>query len=106
LALELALENQFLVIIVEGDAKTCIDAIIAGPSGIPWTISAIVTYIKLLALKFSACTFEWIGKDANFVAHSIAKFVVSLSNSFSCNSNNLPPSICEAWLREMCFLSS
>ena len=105
-ALELALENQFMVIIVEGDAKTCIDAIIAGPYGIPWTIFAIVTYIKLLALKLSTCTFEWIGRDANSVAHSVAKFAVFLSNSFSYNSTNLPPSICEAQLRDMYSLSS
>ena len=40
------------------------------------------------------------------VAHSVAKFAMSLSNNFFCNSTNLPPSICEAWFRDMCSLSS
>ena len=40
---------------------------------------------------------KWKGRDANSVAHSVAKFDMSLSNSFSCNNTNLSLSICEAW---------
>ncbi len=45
-ALELAQENRFPYVLMEEDAKTCIDAITAEPSKIPWKIFSIVTNIK------------------------------------------------------------
>uniref|UniRef100_A0A2N9JAY5 RNase H type-1 domain-containing protein n=1 Tax=Fagus sylvatica TaxID=28930 RepID=A0A2N9JAY5_FAGSY len=58
-ALELARDNHFLKIMVEGDAKICIEAISASSNTIPWKIFSIVANIKFLALAFSACSFCW-----------------------------------------------
>uniref|UniRef100_A0A2N9GFD1 RNase H type-1 domain-containing protein n=1 Tax=Fagus sylvatica TaxID=28930 RepID=A0A2N9GFD1_FAGSY len=47
-ALEIAVENKFTKIVVEGDAKLCIDAITIETTSIPWRIHSLVhTQISL-----------------------------------------------------------
>uniref|UniRef100_A0A2N9HWJ1 RNase H type-1 domain-containing protein n=1 Tax=Fagus sylvatica TaxID=28930 RepID=A0A2N9HWJ1_FAGSY len=94
-AMELAKENNYLKILVEGDAKICIEVITEEAATIPWRILSLVNIIKVLALEFPAYSFCWVRRDANGVAHSLAKFASSLPSCFSCNSSNLPPSVHE-----------
>jgi hypothetical protein len=56
-ALEIAVENKFTKIVVEGDAKLCIDAITIETTSIPWRIHNLVHSIKVLAFEFSVCFF-------------------------------------------------
>ena len=105
-ALELARDNHFPKIMVEGDAKICIEAISASSNTIPWKIFSIVANIKFLALAFSACSFCWVHRDANGVAHALAKYASSQPLCFSCTGSNLPPSMSKAWIRNLSALSS
>ena len=60
------------------------------------TLSSNEIYIiKVLALEFPSCSFCWVQRDANGMAHSFAKSASSLPSCFSCNSSNLPPSVHE-----------
>ena len=51
----------------------------------------------VLSKEFVSCKFCWIKRDANFVAHSLAKFASCNKLTFSCNISSLPPSVWEAW---------
>jgi hypothetical protein len=66
---------------VEGDAKLCLDAINGDGSNVTWKICTLVSNIKLLALSFNYCSFSWVCRDANNVAHSLAKFAASQPTS-------------------------
>ena len=100
-AMELAKENNYLKILVEGDAKICIEAITEVATTILGRILSLVNIIKVLALEFPTCSFCWVRRDANGMAHSLAKFTSSLPSCFFCNSSNLPPSVHEAWIRDL-----
>ena len=56
-ALEIAQTEEFLHIIVEGDAKICLDAIMEELSSCPWRIRPLISNIKCLALNFVFCHF-------------------------------------------------
>lgn len=43
---------------------------------------------------------DWDKKEANLVAHALAKFVAHQNFSFCCNNSSLPP-VKEAWLRDV-----
>jgi ribonuclease HI len=99
-ALEIAQTEEFLHIIVEGDAKICLDAIMEELSSCPWRIRSLISNIKCLALNFVFCRFCWVGRCANELAHSLAKFVSTCPISLRCNPSYLPPSVREAWIRD------
>ena len=102
-ALELAMEEGFENIIVESDAKICVDALNCPIDESPWKIHALSTHSLDLALNFSAsaCVFLWVRRDANQMAHALAKVASSLPLPFSCFCNSLPPSAVEAWTRDL-----
>jgi hypothetical protein len=104
-AMELAVEEQYLDIVVEGDAKVCIDAILGFPTNTPWKIYTFIANISSLVSLFHSCCFCWVGREANQMAHCLAKFGSHLTGSFQCNDSNLPPSLQEAWLRDLSFSS-
>ena len=104
-ALEIARDNCFSHILIEGDAKIYIEAF-AEPEKVPWRIQTLVSNIKCVALDFNVCSFYWVPRDVNALAHSFAKFASSQDFCFSCNSTNLPPSVHEAWIRDLLALSS
>lgn len=97
--LELAHAQHFLDIIVEGDAKVCIEAISQSTEAIPWPwrIMPLISNVKCLALNFffSYC-FCWVRCDANVLAHLLVKFVFTQPIYPLCNPANLPPFACEA----------
>jgi ribonuclease HI len=93
-ALEIARDNCFSHILIEGDAKICIEAL-AEPEKVSWRIQTLVSNIKCVALDFNVCFFYWVPRDVNALAHSFAKFASSQDFCFSCNSTNLPPSVHE-----------
>ena len=106
LALELALEEHFDNFIVESDAKYCVDALACPLEESCWKIWPLRSLILDLALNFSLCIFNWVKQDANHVAHAVAKVAYSHCLPFYCIKDNLPPSVKEAWIRDLFLLPS
>ena len=93
-------------ICIESNAKICVDALTAPIDVCPWKIVSLTSLSLELALRFTHCVFHWVRRDANHVAHVLAKVAISLSLPFSCNDISLPPSVKEGWTRDMFLLSS
>ena len=74
----------------------CIDAISGESSKVPWKLFTLCNNAKVAVLDFTSCSFCWVRRNANMVAHFLAKFASSQSSYFYCNSSNLPPLIHEA----------
>ena len=91
---------------MKSDAKICIETLVVEPEKVPWRIQTLVSNIKYVALDFNVCSFYWIPRDVNALAHSFAKFASFQDFCFSCNSTNLPPSVHKAWIRDLLALSS
>ena len=96
-ALQLARLEKFLDIQVEGDAQVCINAINGHTADIPWKILQVISNVKVLAALFKSCSFVWVRRSANSVAHSLAKEASASPSCFHCNNSNLPPSVHEAF---------
>jgi hypothetical protein len=74
MASKLAIFNQFMNCIIEGDAKTCIDACNGNPDECLWILSAICNDVRFLLHSVDSCAFTWVRRDANVVAHTLAQF--------------------------------
>ena len=105
-ALQLAANEEFANICVESDAKVCIDALAGSIDDCWWNIRAITARSLDLAVNFDSCNFLWAGRNANQVAHMLAKVIFSIDSPFSCTSHSLPPSVVEAWNRDLLSFSS
>ena len=90
-ALELTVEEGFENIIVERDAKICVDAFSCPIDFNFWKICSLTAHSLDLALKNFVCVFNWVTRDVNQLVHALAKVVFSLSLPFICNCNSLPP---------------
>ncbi len=75
---QLAIEKDFKHVIIEGDSKICIDALNGNLNSVNWSISSIVCNISELCKYFSSYSFFWTRREANGVAHSLAKAASSL----------------------------
>ena len=58
---EIAIEEHLSDIIVEGDSKVCIDAVLGTPDKIPWAIQAYIANVSNYASFFNSCRFCWVG---------------------------------------------
>jgi ribonuclease HI len=105
-AMELAIVEGFGKVTIESDAKVCIDELSSSEASSNWKISTLIGQSLALVSRFSFCDFQWVRRDANQAAHALAKVVFSLRLPFCCNLDNLPPSLKEAWLRDLFFASS
>ena len=102
----LGLEEHFHNFIVESDAKYCVDALACPLEESCWKIRPLTSLILDLALKFSSCIFNWVKREANHVAHTVAKVAFSHCLPFYCTKDNLPSSVKEAWIRDLFLLPS
>ncbi len=98
--MEIAQSEGYCSIIVEGDEKICYDALNEDVNSQLWKISSLCWNSKLLSSFITSYSLCWVRREANTVAHSIAKFVVNLNHTFPCNKTFLPSSVLEAWLRD------
>lgn len=105
-AMELATVEGFGKVTIESDAKVCIDELSSSEASSNWKISALIGQSLALVSRFSFCDFQWVRRDANQAAHALAKVAFSLRLPFCCNLDNLPPSLKEAWLRDLFFAPS
>jgi hypothetical protein len=99
-AILLAKSESWSNILIESDSKVCIDALVADPKHVDWSISVICDNIKHLAREFSFCSFCWVSREINMVAHTLAKLVPSRLSPVLYFPNNLPPPLEEAWFRD------
>ncbi len=89
---------------MKSDTKICIETLVAEPEKVPWRIQTLVPNIKCVALDFNVCSFCWVPRDVNALAHSFAIFASSQDFCFSCNSTNLSLSVSTRPGLEICLL--
>lgn len=93
-ALNLAIEEKFLYIEIEGDAKLCFDELNGDVQNCHWI--AKTWLLNAVELKTKCCSC-WVKRECNAVAHALAKVVSPLSPVFKCNNDSLPSDVWEAW---------
>ena len=73
--------------------KICFDAINNPDLPCPWIL--LIPRCNILALVewFSSCSFVWVTRSCNGVAHQAARFAVSSYLSFFFHKDNLPPAL-------------
>jgi hypothetical protein len=92
-------------LIIESDAKVCIDVLSNVQLDFPWAIVSYYHDIIYFSRKFASCAFNWVRRGANSVAHNLAEYA-TLSKSFAfCNIDPLPPSVKEVCMRDVISLS-
>uniref|UniRef100_A0A2N9IQW9 RNase H type-1 domain-containing protein n=1 Tax=Fagus sylvatica TaxID=28930 RepID=A0A2N9IQW9_FAGSY len=62
-AIEMAKSENFQDIVVESDAKVCIDAINGESARVPWKLLSLCINSKFLVLEFTSCSFCWVRRD-------------------------------------------
>ena len=88
MALKLAIFNQFMNCIIEGDAKTCIDACNGNPDECLWILSAICNDVRFLLHSVDSCVkLEEMQMLLLILWHNLLH---TLGSSF-CNVDSLPP---------------
>lgn len=106
-AILLANTEQWTNIVIESDSKVCVDALVADPQYVDWSISVICDNIKHLASEFSCCSFSWVNRENNIAAHTLAKLVPTSISPVLYSSKNLPSLLEEAWFRDFsCIVSA
>lgn len=92
-AMKLVIQEQWSVVIFEGDAKICIDALSNSKLIPDWYSTATISNIRCLSSHFTAVKFSWVRRLGNLAAHEIAKFALNSNLDFCFNNGNLPPSL-------------
>ncbi|XP_075663130.1 uncharacterized protein LOC142632646 [Castanea sativa] len=92
-SVQLAITERWNHVIVEGDAKTCFDAVNSPNLPPPWTIQTSIDNILTFQSSLESCSFVWIKRDCNSVAHGVAKLALSYLSSFFFYKDNLPPAL-------------
>jgi ribonuclease HI len=105
-ALNLAIAEGFERVIVESDAKNCIEDLSCPPEASSWRFNSLSSHSLELVSHFQSCYFLWVRQNVNQTAHALVKVAFSLCLPFSCNQDILPLSIKETWLRDLYFVLS
>nr|POE69527.1 hypothetical protein CFP56_59002 [Quercus suber] len=87
---QLAVFESWSHVILEGGFKICFNSIAGKYQSVDWSISAMTDNIRSLVVSFAACSFSWINRSCNGVAHAAAKLALVSSSPFCCNNGNLP----------------
>ena len=96
---QLAREEGWNRIILEGDAKSCFDPLTTENISPARTISNVINNVLCLKHLFSVCHFCWVKRDSNAAEHAAAKLSFSSLESFYFSKDNFPralASICKA----------
>uniref|UniRef100_A0A2N9FEW4 CCHC-type domain-containing protein n=1 Tax=Fagus sylvatica TaxID=28930 RepID=A0A2N9FEW4_FAGSY len=99
-AILLAKSEHWTNIMIESDSKVCVDALVIDPQYIDWSILVICDNAKYLTREFSCCSFSWVNRENNMVAHTLAKLVHSSLSPVLYFPKNLPTLLEEAWFRD------
>ena len=87
---QLAIQERWSHIIIEGDAKRCFDPLSFEDVILDQSIANLVCSILNLKVGFVQCCFRWVKRESNSAAHVTAKFSLSSSESFCFNKDNIP----------------
>jgi hypothetical protein len=74
--LELAIQENYLKVIIERDVKICVGNLIGQPEDWSWKISSLCNDSLDFALRFVSCFFCWTKREANTIAHFSVKFAL------------------------------
>ena len=80
-ALNIAKQKGWRKVLIQSDCKGIIDKINARKAADPH-IGVILFDILKLRQVFTECSFSFIKREGNFVAHHLAKFAINLMNDF------------------------
>ena len=80
-ALHMAKERGWRKVLVQSDCKGIVDKINARMADDPKTGVVIFDILKLRQ-DFTECSFSFIQREGNFVAHHLAKFAINQRNDF------------------------
>lgn len=97
-ALQIALEKNWVRIIVQRDAKICFDSLASMSSNgnqVGWSISSLIRDNLEISKSFLSRNFYWISNVCNVVVRDTVKLAGSLRKPFSCNKFNLSPLIAD-----------
>ena len=100
-AIQIAKEEDFKDIIVERDAKIYFDVLKGNVRESLWSILSLCRDIKFIGQSFSSCMFNWVFREANSIAHSLAKFAAHDSIGSLCDCNFIPPRVKDTWCRDV-----
>ena len=100
-ALALVRDERCENVIVESDARNCINDLSCPPDATSWSYSALSSQTLNIVSYFLSCSFLWVRRDTNQTAHALAKVAFSLSLPFLSFQDSLPPSVKEVWLRDL-----
>ncbi|XP_075636787.1 uncharacterized protein LOC142609029 [Castanea sativa] len=105
-ALNLAMEEKFQNIVIEGDAKLCFDAINGDVQNCHWNAKTLLANPVELKAYFANCCFCWVKRECNVIAHALTKTVSLFSPVLKCNNYYLPPDVRDARERDMLLVNS
>ena len=82
-------------VVIKGDSKICLEAIIKNGPEIPWKIDPIIKDIWSIASHIPSVKYNWVYRGCNAAAHSLAAW--SLHNAYfgSFDSTFGPPNFIE-----------
>ena len=83
-------------VVIEGDAKVCVDNLNVKGVPVDCSISIIICNYLELSKSFFKCKFSWVEKILNFADHTTTKLTVRLKSQFYCNKHEAPRIILDA----------
>uniref|UniRef100_A0A2N9G9A9 Reverse transcriptase domain-containing protein n=1 Tax=Fagus sylvatica TaxID=28930 RepID=A0A2N9G9A9_FAGSY len=99
-AIQNAKVEKWSAICVESDSKMVVDLLLQENCDGNWNIEVICNDVRSLAVDFNFCSFCWVKREANMVAHTLAKLGPQLELPAVFFPKNLPPLVEEAWFRD------
>lgn len=80
----LVVERGFENVVIESDAKTCIEPLKAPTNAVPWRISTIYTDTLFWASRDQQFIFKWSPRESNKVAHVLVSWCLRKNLSLYC----------------------
>ena len=99
-AIQVAKKENWGNICVESYSKICVDYLLQANSVSSWNIEVLCGDAMSLAAEFNFCSFCWVKREANMIAHTLAKLVTPSKLTTVFSPNNLPFLVDEAWFRD------
>ena len=92
-AVQLAIKECWKNVMLEGDAKNCIEALTSANDTPDWLYCNTVNNIRRLVNGFDSVSFSWVRRSGNSIAHAAAKLSLNSCLDFYFNKGTLPPSL-------------
>jgi ribonuclease HI len=103
-AVQIAKVENWDAVCFESDSKLVVECLQSLVSF--WSIAGICENVKYLAADFRYCSFCWVKREINMVAHTLAKLGPKFNLPAVFFPKNLPPLVEEAWFRDFICIPS